>query len=548
MMKSLRRRDVDGSRQVSHRQRGTRLITQSKLKFDPDALDLGQTLGTIKRKEGLLNLPPGKVGLFGLRETFEYLRDPNAFIKTRVQKYGPVFKTGFFFKPAIVFGSREAVEEFRQFEGILPADAALPETFRELHTAYGALRQSGDEHAATRANFSKVLGRSALEKYTPLLAKMTKEFVLGELVVGGCGTSGGMQTKDKEDSMTKQSETNKCKLQPGYDLRQFCLKSLFQLFIGVVPPEELMNEMYAYNEGLLALGKLSPEFEDGQKALEKLTSYVEKHYRTIKAQGKLDEDKYYFFSQYSTATDEFGVSFTDERIATTCVLMIWGAYIEAAANMGHCLWTLMRNRDKLEVMRKECRDIFSSSDLKTANPDAFTLTKIFTSLKYTEAVVKETLRVVPQTAGGLRVNSELRQLAGFDIPEGYVLTADPRVAFMDPTNFPEPEEFVPERFLSDDDARKKKAFSMDRSLEISGLEQSPDAYFPGGVGQHKCPGLSLSTLMTQVFLVYVSGVFDKWEPDLSDEGTPDPEYIQIPIVIIDDKYRLEFERSWQFDM
>ena len=89
---------------------------------------------------------------------------------------------------------------------------------------------------------------------------------------------------------------------------------------------------------------------------------------------------------------------------------------------------------------------------------------------------------------------------------------------------------------------------MDRSLEISGLEQSPDAYFPGGVGQHKCPGLSLSTLMTQVFLVYVSGVFDKWEPDLSDEGTPDPEYIQIPIVIIDDKYRLEFERSWQFDM
>jgi len=66
--------------------------------LDLDALDLGQTLGAIKRREALLNLPPGKVGLFGARETFEYLADPNAFIKKRVAKYGPVFKTGYFFQ------------------------------------------------------------------------------------------------------------------------------------------------------------------------------------------------------------------------------------------------------------------------------------------------------------------------------------------------------------------------------------------------------------------------------------------------------------------
>jgi hypothetical protein len=53
------------------------------------------------------------------------------------------------------------------------------------------------------------------------------------------------------------------------------LKSLFELFLGTVPPEALMNEMYAYNEGLLALGKLSPEFEEGEKALKKLLDYVD---------------------------------------------------------------------------------------------------------------------------------------------------------------------------------------------------------------------------------------------------------------------------------
>ena len=112
--------------------------------------DLGQVLGSIKRKEGILELPPGRVGLFGARETIEYLQDPRAFIKKRVEMYGPVFKTGFFFKPAIVFGSKEAIEEYGQFEATLPADEALPETFRELHTAYGALRQSGAQHKARR--------------------------------------------------------------------------------------------------------------------------------------------------------------------------------------------------------------------------------------------------------------------------------------------------------------------------------------------------------------------------------------------------------------
>ena len=535
--------------------------------LDLDALDLGQTLGAIKRREALLNLPPGKVGLFGARETFEYLADPNAFIKKRVAKYGPIFKTGIFFKPAIVFGSREAVEAFREFESELPADAALPETFRELHTAYGALRQSGAEHEATRANFGKVLGRAALERYAPIVARQTRDFVLGEVLVGGSGNSGGFLTEQQKRTLTREGKitvnedgsvtklpsfaedaAGKPKLQPGYDLRQFCLKSLFELFLGTVPPEALMNEMYAYNEGLLALGKLSPEFEEGEKALKKLLDYVEKHYRTIKAQGKLDEDQYFFLKQYSTARDEKGELFPDDRVATTAVLMIWGAYIEAAANMGHALWTLMRHPTSLAETKKETRAAFTSAALKTADPESFHLKNVM-DLKYCEAVVKETLRVVPQTAGGLRVNPTQRKFLEYDVPAGYVLTADPRVAFLDPTNFPEPDTFAPERFLEAQDERRITWEA--EQMTDGGLKESrsrdPDAYFPGGVGQHKCPGISLSTLMTQIFLVYVTGAFDGWAPDESGEGSFDPEYVQIPIVIIDDKYRLELERNWQYE-
>lgn len=139
--------------------------------------DVGQFLGAMIRGERGLKLPPGRVGLFGCRETLEYVTDPNGFVRRRVERYGPTFKTAMFFKPAVVFGSKDAVREFLTFEAELPADEALPETFRELHTEYGALRMSGKRHQATRANFKRVLGRFALETYAETIGERTRAFV-----------------------------------------------------------------------------------------------------------------------------------------------------------------------------------------------------------------------------------------------------------------------------------------------------------------------------------------------------------------------------------
>ena len=286
-----------------------------------------------------------------------------------------------------------------------------------------------------------------------------------------------------------------------------------------------MEKMYFYNEGLLALGKISPEFTAGQKALEELQEYCLKHYRTVRAQGKLDEPQYTFLKAYSEATDENGELFTDERVATTCVLMIWGAFIEAAASMGHTMWLLMRNPEKAKKVRAECRSSFTSEELKNGE---LSLDAVFTKLAYTDCAIKEALRVMPQTAGGLRVNPETRELAGYTVPAGYTLTADPRIAFLNPDSFPDPEEYRPERFEE----------------PVSG-----DVYFPGGIGQHRCPGISLSNLMTSLFLLYMTSVYDDWSPDMdADEmDAEDPQYIKVPIVIIDDRYQLKLDTNWQYE-
>ena len=451
--------------------------------------DFLHTLGVKLRKETgrEAQMPPGRVGLFGVRETLEYLMDSNAFVETRVKKYGPIFKTAFFFKPTIAFGSKEAVDEFKSFEASLPADEALPETFRELHTEYGALKQSGAKHKATRKNFSRVLGREALETYVPEIAMRTEEFV-------------------------NKLEQRKVPLFLGKDIKRFALKTLFYLFLGKVPEDSIIEEMYLYNAGLLSLGKFDPTFKKGESALEKLTQYVLEYYLEIKKdEAKLNAPEHFFLKQYSEATDEFGDTFSDERVAVTVVLMVWGSYIEAAALMGHSIRILgdKGNADVLKKAKEEARALREEEEQ--------TLSTLAQKGKYLLAVSKETLRFHPQTAGGLRVNPTDRTFCGYDIPAGYVLTADPRIAFLDESAFSDPKAFNPSRFLE--------------------ASKSEDRFFPGGMGQHQCPGINLATTMNVIFLTKFLTTFSSWTPS---EGMPEEvPLVQVPIVIIADEYSVD---------
>ena len=465
-----------------------------------DAFDLGQAIGTLARGERGATLPPGRVGALGVRETLEYLADSNGFVRRRVERYGPIFKTALFFKPAIVFGSREAVREFLKFEGELPADEALPETFRELHTEYGALRMTGSRHAATRANFGKVLGRAALESYAPAIGERTREFV---------------------EDVARRSGKETSSFRPGAECVDFALDLLFELFLGHVPEAKYKDAMKAYNGGLLSLGKWSSEFKAGKLALEDLTSYVEAHYRGVKARGELDRPEYFFYKQYSQAVDEFDEVFSDDRIATTCVLMVWGSYIEAAALMGHACVLLGEHDDARRAVLREFERV--CCDDENGCRRIGTLADIM-SMQYTSAVAKESLRVMPQTAGGLRVNPSPRKFASFDVPAGYVLTADPRIPFRDEANFPDPDAFKPERFVPGTHEAKQN-------------DVSSETYYPGGMGQHQCPGISLATVMTQIFLAELVSAFPNgWR------GKTAPKYVQVPIVILDREYEIEFLR------
>ncbi len=100
---------------------------------------------------------------------------------------------------------------------------------------------------------------------------------------------------------------------------------------------------------------------------------------------------------------------------------------------------------------------------------------------YLDAVVQETLRIRPVIPAVLRSLQAPVELGGFTLPAG--VTVMPAITLMhsDPTLFPEPERFKPERFLE-------------------GGEGSTYTWIPFGGGRRRCLGAAFASFEMRVTL------------------------------------------------
>ncbi len=109
---------------------------------------------------------------------------------------------------------------------------------------------------------------------------------------------------------------------------------------------------------------------------------------------------------------------------------------------------------------------------------------------YTDAVIKEILRLYPPAWAMSREAIEDTHLAGYEIPTGTTVFLSIYALQRHPDFWDRPLEFLPERWL-------------DKSLRM-------DAYFPFGAGARKCIGDHFAMMeMREVLLALVTKL--KWE-------------------------------------
>jgi enediyne biosynthesis protein E7 len=113
------------------------------------------------------------------------------------------------------------------------------------------------------------------------------------------------------------------------------------------------------------------------------------------------------------------------------------------------------------------------------------------SQSYCLAALKESMRLHPPAPILYREVETAFELGGFEFSRNVAVWVSPQLLHNDPTNFPEPHRFLPQRFIKD-------------SLTVT----SASPYLPFGVGQRVCIANRLALDQMTLIGLLTAGRFD----------------------------------------
>ncbi|MDQ3930389.1 MAG: cytochrome P450, partial [Chloroflexota bacterium] len=163
------------------------------------------------------------------------------------------------------------------------------------------------------------------------------------------------------------------------------------------------------------------------------------------------------------AHDEDGTRLTeDELVGHTTALFVAGHETTASA----LTWTLFLLAQHPQVLRDLLDELHGK--LRGTAPTVEQLN----DLPLLDAVIKESMRLLPPGLWFLRVNTAPTAFGQYDIPKGTSILWSPAVVHRRPDLYPEPNAFKPERW--------------------SAIDPSPYEYMPFGAGPRRCLGATFA--------------------------------------------------------
>lgn len=144
--------------------------------------------------------------------------------------------------------------------------------------------------------------------------------------------------------------------------------------------------------------------------------------------------------------------------------------------------------------------IAAEAALLPADPAATTGTHL-ESLRYTQALVREVLRLHPPSWLLTRRVARETQLAGYTIDAGSTVLVCPYTAHRDAREYSEPDRFQPERWLEEPDS-----------------PAGPGAFLAFGTGPHGCEGASLAMAMLTLLTAQTARRYHLSEPPGPEPG------------------------------
>nr|AXB26406.1 CYP405A12 [Nymphalis c-album] len=186
---------------------------------------------------------------------------------------------------------------------------------------------------------------------------------------------------------------------------------------------------------------------------------------------------------------------SDDVINEEITLLCFTGHYTTTATISHTLYCLAKYPEIQNRVLEEQKSIFNNNF--HTNPT----TQELNQMKYLEAVIKESIRVIPTvTKIGRQLQNDLTFKDGRVAAAGCSVLVFYDAAFKNPKVFPEPEKFNPERFLD---------------------SMHTFAFVPFSAGPRNCIGFRFAWVAMKAT---ISNILKRYEVMLGDAGT-EPQFV-----------------------
>ena len=179
--------------------------------------------------------------------------------------------------------------------------------------------------------------------------------------------------------------------------------------------------------------------------------------------------------------DEDGQSMSDRQVRDELMTLIGAGNDTTTLALCYAWYLLARHPEAEAQLMAEIGEVLGNRP-----PEVEDLPR----LRYTEKVIKETLRLYPPVWAFVREATKPFEIGGYGLPAQTNFVLSPWIVHRDPRFFQRPHEFLPERWTEE----------FERELPKF-------AYFPFGGGQRTCIGASFARMQTTLMLVTMAQQF-----------------------------------------
>jgi cytochrome P450 len=403
--------------------------------------------------------PPGPPSGRWRGSFFQYSRDPLTFLPEAIRTYGDVIGLRFLKFRIYFLNHPDMIEDLlvtqaRKFEKgrVLKANKRL--------FGKGLLTSEGDFWLRQRRLAQPAFHRARINSYAEAMVQYAEGLV-----------------KTWKDGEQRDIHV---------EMMGLTLQIVGKTLFGV----EVTGEVQEVGHALEALMELNSDFRRlmlvpgwmptltnirAELAIRRLDKIIYKIIRERRASG---EDRGDLLSMLLRAQDEDGSHMSDTQLRDEALTIFLAGHETTAVTLSWTWWLLAQHP---ELEAKLYAELDSVLNGRTPTLDDLP------SLRYTDRVVTESMRLYPPAWGMARMAVEDTEIAGYKIRKGSGVTVSQWAVHRDPRWFDAPLEFRPERWEGDL-AKRLPRF----------------AYFPFGGGPRQCIGNTFALMETALVLATIA--------------------------------------------